>query len=163
MIRKLFFNSKSSSRNVDKPAFHLFQRNSKRISFFGAINILLLITSIIFSSIGLLVLIETHIIATPRRTDHPMYEIMNFPFFNLLKEDRVMLDLVLGTGVLTLIITIFGLLATGYRLCRPLLWIYASVVKRLFDACRKPYLAISHKIHKKPEKYTFSHKQSRIS
>ena len=39
-----------------------------------------------------------------------------------------MLDLVLGTGVLTLIITIFGLLATGYRLCRPLLWIYAMTL-----------------------------------
>ena len=38
-----------------------------------------------------------------------------------------------------------------------------SVAKRLLDARRKPYLAISHKNHEKPEKYTFSHKQSRIS
>jgi hypothetical protein len=40
---------------------------------------------------------------------------------------------------------------------------YASVAKRLLGARRKPYLAISHKNHEKPEKYTFSRKQSRIS
>ena len=40
---------------------------------------------------------------------------------------------------------------------------YTSVAKRLLGARRKPYLAISHKNHEKPEKYTFSRKQSRIS
>jgi hypothetical protein len=41
-------------------------------------------------------------------------------------------------------------------------WLYSSAEKRLLVAGRKPYLAISHKKRKKPEKTRFSHKRSRI-
>ena len=51
-----------------------------------------------------------------------------WPIVSLLRQDRLLLDILIGISSLTILLSVFGLLSTSYRSFRPLLWLYLLII-----------------------------------